>query len=301
MFWTKKKRNPQPIKTISQTLNETENNIWKNDYILTIETDIQTSDTKIKGSMPNLSDNKTIHTYRYTIALYKEKPNIYLLTLDRVPIPQKNKKTRTAIEELSQQIGKHTNTIIYQIDAVTAQPISIYNYNELVKLWQVDKKIIEDYYTDNPAQILTEIADKQITNQKLYTQSLYHIFPNALLIGTYCAYYQPLKSPTPFTINLLPNDNQTLPITITKKTSDQFSYTAQTHTELDAEATKNMFLPKHILTKQNYTLQTNLHCTVNLQPKTEAWEKINCTIEVDCHDIYYKKIKLNLSKIDRKR
>ncbi len=296
MFWPTKKKVPQKIKSEKDFLQESKEPIWQNKYLLEIETEVYTPDLRRKDWIRNPSDTKTTLLYEYTIALYKQTYNKYLLLVDRVYKNKKDGSGLSVIEELSQVIGRHANGVIYQIDATQSVPVTIYNYKDLLRLWQEDKKIIEEYYTGRPAQVLMTLTDQKITDQNGYTQLLHKAFPNGILVDTFCAYYQPTTTPFMISSHVLPNGHVTVPLEIKTKSKEEFRYTAHNKTLLGIDAVKDIFAVKQDLIDQQYGLETSLQCNMTLQPDNQSWHQADWILDIDCQDVYHKHIHLKLTR-----
>ncbi|WP_239781620.1 hypothetical protein, partial [Tenacibaculum finnmarkense] len=59
MFWTTKKKVPKKIKTLRETLQEYDTPMWKNKFLLEIETKIQTPYLGIKDKVRTPHDTIT--------------------------------------------------------------------------------------------------------------------------------------------------------------------------------------------------------------------------------------------------
>ncbi|MBE7653957.1 hypothetical protein J2Q11_13540 [Tenacibaculum finnmarkense genomovar finnmarkense] len=229
--------------------------------------------------------------------LYKQNKGGYLLVVNKVYKEKKNQPKLTVIEELSRIIGRHANTIIYQIDRKTMQPVAIHNYDDLLRLWEEDKKIIEDYYLGRPAQVLMNITDEKVTNKKEYTKLLYKAFPNGILVDTFCAYYHTQNSEFIISSNVLPNSYVRLPIKISEKNNENFAFIGDRETMLDLEAVKNIFQLKRAIIAKEYRLEVNLQCKISLEIKTKNWNKGCWRLDVNCKDVYHKRIDIRLTTL----
>ncbi len=297
MFWSTKKKVPKKIRTIGQALQEDKVPVWQNKYILEIETQVHTPDLKIKDTIRNPLDVITTLVYDCSIAFYKQDTGNYLVLIDKVYKNKKDQTTLTVIEELSQIIGRHANTVVYEIDTKTMLPVAIHNYEDVVRLWQKDKKIIEEYYIGRPAQVLINSTDQKIMDQNRYTQLLYRAFPNGILVDTCCAYYQPIKRPFTISSQIVPNGHVTLPIEIHTKNTEEFAFSAHRQEVLDIEMVKKTFQIKQSIPDKEYLFQTNLACTLSLQPDKKSWDKGSWILEIDCKGVYHKRIHLKLTAL----
>lgn len=297
MFWSTKKKAPKKIRTIGQALQEDKVPVWQNKYILEIQTQVHTPDLKTKDTIRNPLDVVTTLVYDCTIAFYKQDAGNSLLLIDTVYKNKKDQATLTVIEELSHIIGRHANTVVYEIDTKTMLPVAIHNYEDVVRLWQKDKKIIGEYYMGRPAQVLMHSADQKIMDQNRYTRLLYRAFPNGILVDTCCAYYQPTKKPYTIFSRVLPNGDVTLPVEIHTKSTQEFAYSAHSQEVLNAEMAKKTFQIKQSIPDKEYLLQTNLACTLSLQPDKKSWDKGSWALDIDCKGVYHKRIDLTLTAL----